>query len=213
MKILTVGDSFTYGEELSDRDNAWPNLLQKKMQCTITNLGSPGTGNASLIRNVVNNLNTHDLFIIAWTHHARSECADELGTYDIWPGCTKRMFVDKLSYRHQIIAYNTQYYNDEYLYKQYLLGVILLQNYLTNNNKKYIMLDAFSNADEKLRFSEANAHLIKQIDSTYYLGWPNETMMNWTYNTPIGSGGHFLEEGHIKVADKIYEHIRLLNWA
>jgi hypothetical protein len=37
-------------------------------------------------------------------------------------------------------------------------------------------------------------------------------MMDWTYNTPKGPGGHFLEEGHAIVADKIYEHIRSLGW-
>lgn len=212
MKILTVGDSFTYGEELSDQNNAWPNLLQKKMQCTVTNLGEPGTGNTSMVRRVIDNINDYDLFIIAWSHYARTEHSDDLGTYDIWPGCTKKMFVNDLKYRHQLISYNTQYHNDEYLYKQYLLHIILLQNYLTNNNKKYIMMDAFGNATE-LRHLESYSHLINQIDSKYFLGWPNTTMMGWSYGTKMGLGGHFLEEGHIKVADKIYEHIRLLNWA
>jgi hypothetical protein len=37
-------------------------------------------------------------------------------------------------------------------------------------------------------------------------------MMEWTYRTPQGPGGHFLEQGHAIVADKIYEHIRNLSW-
>ncbi len=31
MKILTLGDSFTFGAELSDISNAWPYLLGKKL--------------------------------------------------------------------------------------------------------------------------------------------------------------------------------------
>ena len=208
MKILTVGDSFTYGEELSDRNNAWPMLLQQKLYCIVTNLGEPGTGNTSMIRHVIDNIDDYDLFIIAWSHYARTEHSDELGTYDIWPGCTKKMFVGDLKYRHQLIEYNTKYHDDIYQYKQYLTGIILLQNYLTNNNKKYIMLDAFGNA-----IAMRHDKLSKQIDFSYYLGWPNETMMDWAYGTRNGPGGHFLDEGHIKVADKIYEYIRFLGWA
>jgi hypothetical protein len=37
-------------------------------------------------------------------------------------------------------------------------------------------------------------------------------MMEWTYGSPQGPMGHFLEEGHAIVADKIYEHIRHLGW-
>jgi hypothetical protein len=54
--------------------------------------------------------------------------------------------------------------------------------------------------------------LVNQIDSIYYLGWPNETMMEWTYGCSKGPGDHFLEQGHEVVANKIYEHIRHLGW-
>jgi hypothetical protein len=37
-------------------------------------------------------------------------------------------------------------------------------------------------------------------------------MMEWTYETPQGPGGHFLEQGHVIVADKINEYIRHLGW-
>jgi hypothetical protein len=36
--------------------------------------------------------------------------------------------------------------------------------------------------------------------------------MEWTYGTPRGPRGHFLEQGHEIVADKIYEYIRHLGW-
>jgi hypothetical protein len=37
-------------------------------------------------------------------------------------------------------------------------------------------------------------------------------MMEWTYKTPQGPAGHFLEEGHQKVAEKINEYIRNIGW-
>ena len=53
--------------------------------------------------------------------------------------------------------------------------------------------------------------LIDQIDTKSYIGWPN-TMMEMTHGVPKGPGGHFLEQGHEIVADKIYEYIRHLGW-
>jgi hypothetical protein len=69
------------------------------------------------------------------------------------------------------------------------------------------MLDTFGNNNYR-----KNSIVVDQIDSTYYVGWPTTTMMEWTYKTSQGPNGHFLEQGHEIVADKIYEHIRHLGW-
>jgi hypothetical protein len=37
-------------------------------------------------------------------------------------------------------------------------------------------------------------------------------MMEWTYGAEIGSRGHFLDQGHTMVADKIYNHMQGLGW-
>jgi hypothetical protein len=37
-------------------------------------------------------------------------------------------------------------------------------------------------------------------------------MAEWTRGVQKGPGGHFLDDGHKKVADKINEHIRHLGW-
>jgi hypothetical protein len=208
MKLLTVGDSFTYGEELADLTFAWPFLLGNKLDYEVTNLAKPGSGNTRMVRHCVEQINNYDLVIIAWSHFARFEIADENGFYDIWPGCSTLPHKEFNPWRSDVINYFDRYHNDDYLYKQYMLNIILLQNFLKANNKRYVMLDAFGNA--KVR--HLNTELTKQIDTTYYLGWPAESMMEWTFGTPKGANGHFLEKGHQTVADKIYEHIRHLSW-
>ena len=216
MRLLAVGDSFTYGEELADRNFAWPYLLGKKLNSEITNLGKPGAGNTKILRNTVEHASDYDIVIVAWSHFARIEMADEHGIYDIWPGSTGNLFKDELTYRRDLLNYINRHHDDLYLYSQQLIRVILLQNYLKQTNKKYIMLDAFTECydptspREKMRLLVPQ--LANQIDPMYYLGWPNETMMEWTYRTPQGPDGHFLEQGHQRVADKIYEHIRYLGW-
>lgn len=210
MKILTLGDSFTYGDELSDRNSAWPNILSKYLNCEVSNQGLSGIGNSRIVRNCIELCNEYDLIIIAWSHFARIEFADQNGIYDIWPGTQLAQFDNRLNYRKDIIKYVTEHHDDVYLYRQYLINIILLQNYLKTKNKKYIMLDAFGNHQNIGRFK--NIDLIDQIDTKVFLGWPLHSMMEWTYDCPKGPKGHFLEQGHKQVADKIYEYIRYLGW-
>jgi hypothetical protein len=205
MRLLTVGDSFTYGEELSDVSNSWPNVLSEMNGYELTNLAKPGTGNTSIVRNCIQHIDQCDIVIIAWSHFARIEFADEYGIYDTWPGHRGIIFNGDLEFRKKILTYITDYYDDNYLYNQYLINIILLQNYLKSNNKKYIMLNSFGE-------NKTDNDLIKQIDKGLFLGWPDQSMMDWTYGCAKGPGGHFLEDGHRKVAEKINEHIRHLGW-
>ena len=207
MKLLAVGDSFTYGEELSDLNNAWPYLLGNKLGYTVNNLAKPGSGNTRMLRHAVEQINNYDLIVIAWSHFARTELADENGFYDLWPGCSARPHKEFSSWRSEVINYYSKHHNDQYLYNQYLINIILIQQYLKFNNKKYIMLDTFGNNSYR-----KNNTVVDQIDPTYYIGWPTTTMMEWTHGCPKGPGDHFLEQGHEIVADKIYEHIRHLGW-
>ena len=86
MRLLTVGDSFTYGEELAELTSAWPFLLGDKLGYEITNLAKPGSGNTRMVRHCVEQSDNYDIAIIAWSHFARFEMADENGFYDLWPG-------------------------------------------------------------------------------------------------------------------------------
>jgi len=212
MRLLTVGDSFTHGEELQDISMSWPNVLAKKIGYDLTNLARPGSGNTRMVRHAVEQVDNYDMIIIAWSHFARFELADEGGFYDLWPGCDSRTHKIYAPWREDAIKYTTHYHNDDYLYKQYLLNIILIQNYLKANNKRYFMLDSFGNHQANQRTELQNKHLLDQIDSAFYIGWPNESLMEWTYNTPQGPQGHFLNEGHIRIADKIYYHMEQLSW-
>lgn len=215
-KLLTIGDSFTYGEELADRNLAWPTILANKLGYKLTNLGKPGSGNTRMIRKALMHSCSFDLVVIAWSHYARIEMADEYGVYDIWPGSNEHVH-NNLPHRQQLIRYITKYHNDVYDLEQYLIDIILLQNFFNQNNIKYIMVNSFGNNYKELENCGDLKELEKQIQKTNFLGWSNnnapfENMMDWTYGSPKGPQGHFLEQGHEQVADKIYEYIRHLGW-
>jgi hypothetical protein len=210
MKILTLGDSFTYGEELENLSNAWPYLLSQYADSEVVNLARPSKGNSFMVRECITNGNNFDLVVIAWSHFARIEFSDQEGTYDIWPGSNPNVFsFHTMTHRKELSAYITRYYSDDYLYNQYLVNVLSAQNYLKQHQVNYVFLDAFGNNQSR---QLGNPQLQKQVDTTYFIGWPDKTMMEWTYGYPKGPGGHFLDQGHQQVAEKINEHIRNLGW-
>jgi hypothetical protein len=209
MKLLTVGDSFTYGEELTNKRSAWPHLLGEILGYEVSNLGQPGSGNTQMIRKVVENIGNYDLIIIAWSHYARTEFADSNGVYNIWPGSNLSVH-NPLPYRKELVSYITKYHDDLYFYQQYLVDILLLQGYLAQNTQRYLMVNSFGNNWNDFKNNELIKKLADQIDSKHFVGWPMHQMVEWTYGCAQGPGGHFLEDGHQRVAEKINEHIRHL---
>ena len=119
MKVLTLGCSFTAGAELDDFNLAWPNILANMSGLPVTNLAQFASSNTKMVRRAVENINTFDAFIIAWSHYARTEFADDQGVYDVWPARQTPEFKQS-SHRYELIKYLTAYNNDNYYYRQYL---------------------------------------------------------------------------------------------
>lgn len=207
MIISAFGDSFTFGQELTDRKNAWPYLLSGLLNAEVTNYGNPAASNDKMIRLLLDD-EPADISILAWSHYARREFADGQGIFDVSSG-SHWGTSPGVEHRDNLVKHIAMHGDDNYDYSCYLRKIILTQSYLKANGKRYIMLDAFGNTTvQRLQHTK----LTNQIDTTYYLGWPNESMMEWTYGTQQGPGGHFLDDGHKIVANKIYEYITQLGW-
>lgn len=212
MKLLAVGDSFTYGEELSDLTQSWPSQLSQQLSAEVVNLGQPGASNAGILRRTVLNADSYDAVIICWSIFHRTEWADHVGTYDMWPGYLSKINrAANTKHRCELGNYITKYHSDEFLYNQYLLNVIFAQNYLSNQSKKYIMFDAFGNTKER-RLGDPT--LLNKVVSTYYIGWPDNSIMEWVdgLDNMRAPGGHLSVRGHELVADKVYEYMGNLGW-
>jgi hypothetical protein len=217
MKILTAGDSFTYGEELSDLNSAWPFLLANQLSSTVVNLGQPAASNDCMIRQTMEYLITKqdpiDLVVIGWTSPGRTEFADEVGYYDIWPGYGGNLFIkDGAPWRDNLCKYINQYHNREFYFLKFLQNVILLQNFLESENIKYVMLNVAENDYYKKSPTFFWEKYFEKINKAQFLGFNDSGMMEWTYGCKQGPMGHFLEQGHEIVSNKIYEHIRHLGW-
>jgi hypothetical protein len=216
-KLLAIGDSFTYGDELEDVNHGWAHLLSRRLGYGITNKGVCGSGNIKMVRSLVEeNVDDYDLAVIAWSGFDRIEMADEYSIWETWPGAhdnSYRVPEKTAKFRGTVIDYINRHHDDNYLYRQqYLVQIILAQSYLKHHNKNYVMMDTFINHESSLRFDEKNKDLVSKIDTRQFLGWPNESMKEWTTGVPIGPRMHFLEEGHEIVADKLYDFLITLKY-
>jgi len=125
-----------------------------------------------------------------------------------------------------------KYWNGEiYAFKQYLQQIIFLQSFLILHKKEFVMMNAFENdlsywlSNDNDRISKINSllntdsvsdeqiienqhaiqQLVKLIDTSTFIGWNDWylTKIQKTHDIKVGTNGHFLEEGHHIVMEKI----------
>lgn len=212
-KVLTVGCSFTYGEELTHpHADSWPTLLARKNDWDVVNFGKSGGSNDRNTRIVFEEIgNAYDLMIVAWTVPDRFEVATDHGPMDI---NVSSGHVKKLQW---VDEYYKQHYDRFYSYSKWIRQVVMLQSYLKSKNQKYIFCSTFGmwsdlRIDAYQEYSEKLHWLIQQVDKDFYVDWPQWGMTDWTGDCPKGPGGHPLEAGHNQIAIRINEHIRNLGW-
>lgn len=228
--IYCLGDSFTAGDELSDFirtvdqptystcSSSWPNLLSKKTNLPTVNLGRGACGNTRLIKRCMDLCisGSADIIVIAWTNPERIELADDHGIWDTWPARRTEYFPTPSKYRADIIKWTAVHQNsaeiEQWYYANWLRQIILLQKFLSAYEQKYIMLQSHVTEHWNHIYYNRFQTLFDEVDAKYFLGWPYESMMNWTADVDKGPHGHFLEQGHEIVAEKVYEYIRNLGW-
>lgn len=221
MKILCAGDSFTYGEELADTNNAWPFLLgrlirqNRNNQVSVFNIAEPAASNDRILRTVLDAIAIDpliDTVIIGWTSLGRTEFADEVGSYDVWPGYQGNLFLrDGCSWRKELSEYVSKYHSTEWYVRRFYQQVVLLQSYLKLNNIKYLMMDTICNEYYKKKTYGSEIYFT-QIDTKNYIDFRTAGMCEWTYGCALGSNGHFLEDGHQQVAERIYDYTWSIGW-
>lgn len=217
MNLLTLGDSFTYGEELNDRSSAWPQQLANQIGAQLINLGVPSNSNPAMCRQLIEHFShkhndVPDIVVIGWSSPGRTEHSDNAGNFSIWPGYSGNLFKQHHPWREDLLRYVNQYHNDKYLYETFLQHIVFVQSFLESRNIKCVMMNTVGNEYYKNIFVDQYKYADHLINIDNFVGWPNEGMAEWVGDSPRAQFGHFLEEGHKLVANKVYEHIRHLGW-
>lgn len=211
-QLLTVGDSFTYGDELSDRYQAWPYQLADQLGYEVHNQGLSGSSNASIVRRTLEELavNDYDLVVIGWTSPGRIEWKDDVGiAYNMWPGhaAAADFFADQ-PWRLELLNYISQHHNSAYLYEQYLIQVIGLQCYLQLHQIDYRMIDIRHSDYYRRVGAEQHDRLEAKVNTKTFVGWGKFGMIELTKHCPLGPGKHPLEKGHRLIANEIYKSLK-----
>ena len=204
--MLTVGDSFTYGSELADRLNAWPYLLDR----TVKNQGKAGSSSDRIFRITVEETATtkFDFVIVAWSFPDRKEVFQNDHRQN-GPICINHSFSNGMPWVSDYFKYS---YDRDFAFRKWFTQIIALQGYLKSIDQKYLFCNVAGLQRDYFKYSQELGHLLNKIDQDFYVGWPENGMLEWTKDTPTGPAGHFLDEGHKLVAEKINEHIRNLGW-
>ena len=213
-KILTVGDSFTYGEELANRETqAWPYVLSNMLGATVVNKAQGGASNDYIFRTAIEETVqvNYDLVIVQWSEPSRMEvwhvdCPISVTAHSNWNK------IGQLSWMQDYYKYS---YNDLFRYRTWYSHVIALQEYFKSKQQKFLFCNLaglqgyYKDVDG---YYKELKHLWDSVDTQYYVGWPTDGFLEFQGDCERGPGGHPLELGHKRIANKFYEHIRNLSW-
>lgn len=223
--IYAIGDSFTEGCELPGQNfgipgkGAWPEVLGNLLNKPVTNLGRSASGNTRIVKRALDcAIDDADGIIICWTSHNRTEFADNIGIYDVWPGRSPNWWLTTVSgseHRIELVKYLTNHHNQEHYYANWIRQIILVQQLCKSKNIPCAMFNAFTLSKDYDKFvrNEKIKKLINEVDLSLFVNNTlKESVVEWVYGTPKGPGGHPLELGHQIIANKVYEYIRHLGW-
>lgn len=205
-QLLTVGDSFTYGDELEDQTQAWPTQLAARLDYELLNLGKSGASNAAILRRTLESLvqAPADLIVIGWTSPGRIEWKDQVGVaYSLWPGfAADTQYITDHPWRADWLRYINQYHSPEYLYEQYLIQVISLQSYCQAHSIDYRFLNIRQDDYYHRVGQEQHSGLAGLIDCTKFIGWNAEGMQDIA-RPHLMPRGHPDPQGHLLITEKI----------
>ena len=210
-RLITHGCSFAYGEELgSSNSSSWPALVAEQLGVDLLNLAKPAYSNDSIVSDLIatdlNREHYDDLIIVGWTSYLRLEFVDDDSRFTIGPN------VRQHRPRREISDLVLKYANDKWLYRRWLNQVVLLQEYLKSKQVKYLFFNVFDTQTKNIEYKNIPQFktLFDKIDTSRFVGWPDQGMVEWAYPSPVGPRGHPLELGHKKTADHLLKNLRTI---
>lgn len=235
MSLFFIGCSFTYGDDLVNREEtSWPALVAKEQKKTFVNAAVSGGSNDRIVYQVIKNINKFSKFYIAWTSIARFTRYHRSNNFEVnfTPTLSNGCYGSDTNFLNYGKIHYADWYNELYSFKLWLQQIILLQRYLDANNKQWLMVNAFPNninrwcsgwndfnnnvklllcfdqLNDQQLFSEHQEiqELLCQINFLKFPGWGSWTIKEISAEYPLGATNHPLEEANCAIADYIIKH-------
>jgi hypothetical protein len=244
MSLYFNGCSFTYGDELvHPQVESWPSLVSSELQLSFCNDAVNGGTNERTVYKTMQNIDEYDCFFIAWTVYSRFTEYNPVDNFEInfTPGLNMNpslhlsndLKLNLWKYQDYGKLYYTHWYNELYEFKKWLHQIVLLQSFFKIHNKKYLMVNTFSNQLDKwlqpkekfinstrslltffdhmndYQLLQEHKHIQKlnnMIDRSTFVDWNHWSIQAVDPHCARGPNGHILKDGHREVAKKILEH-------
>lgn len=220
--IVTNGCSFTFCQGLPNiKEQGWPGLISKNLNCPLVNLGLPGVGNDSITRRSVeyllNNISLKGgkpLVIIGWSQPWRREA---------WLQYKNKKYYEYQEYYTIAYPLNPKeidngyqqglldHWNEEDHYRRSLMSKISLISFLENYDIPFIMTD-FMNQEENKEVSkmvdEKFFGISSVVKNNKFLIEPMHELTSQMAKLPCGHDG---VETQVFIANFILSKIKMLH--
>lgn len=201
MKLIAAGCSFVYGNELSDVGEiasrpsqlSFPALLAQQHNLEYVCLGTPGGGNDTAVRRVVETVTgSEEIVLVNWTFADRHEFYFE---HEGW----QNIIPDKNRFCKEFFTS----LQSEYSVYHTVKNMVFLSNYLDKKGVPYV----YTFADLLLQYNTpATQILASEIGHKRCFRWSDDAnFLGWAIKQgfAIGPGSHPLDEAHAKSAELI----------
>ena len=103
MRLLTLGDSWTFGDELEDRSKeCFSTLVGRRINAEVTNLGWNGISNHGIARRFLeSDISEYNLVLVQMTHPSRTEWYDKRGTATRYKRNIQKKLYPNVRYRKE----------------------------------------------------------------------------------------------------------------
>lgn len=234
MRLYFNGCSHTYGDDLNNKNLAWPAVLSNQLGYSFVNDSMSGGTNDRIKYRTLKYADQFDKFYIAWTYTSRFTRyrADNNHDVNFNAQMANSLYGNTPEYQQYGKIHYSIWHNELYAFKIWLQDIILLQRFFESIKKPYVMINAdnnlidrwtvscelFNNSvksllcfdlmdDEQLYNEHVEIqNLIKQIDLSKYIGWNSWWLTQMLKYYPVGNTNHLLSEGHQVTAQYIIDH-------
>lgn len=186
MHTLVNGCSFTSGHE---SELAWPTLVP---HCV--NIAVAGASNDYIMRSTIQYVERYPIHqaIIAWTSPNRIEISGQ----HLTPTSSRRYGV--------LVDHVFGNWDSHWAFEKFMTQVQALHGYLENRHIRHVFVSAFDIQPQAIKYGGTMP--------SWYLGWPDQGLVEWMGDCELGPGGHPLVQGHQRIAAHINEHLGNIGW-
>ena len=215
-KLYTIGDSWTYGDELKNpKKECWPSVLSRELDCELINQAGPGGPNDWMFRKTIEWVSCQEnlddtILIVAWSEPNRREENYKFMLYEskLWRKVMKDLYNNELSYYKSVCYMVTlqeflKSKGIKYLFFQPWCDILGSEKRLYETREKKIKYNRWLVEDyQKECYSDSLeiGKIIKNIDGKYLIG-PNVPKYIEEYNIRTimpgdGTGRHPNKKEH-----------------